>query len=84
MPANKNATPGPSTTKQMAADIKAELAVMEAEEAAEEKRKQEWKEKKKKLAELTEGNCSSSRGGTESHSFHNEGREVASRRACRG
>ena len=41
MPANKNATPGPSTTKQMAMDLKAELVAMEAEKAAEEKRKQE-------------------------------------------
>ena len=53
MPANKNAMPGPSTTKQTAVDLEAELAVMETSEAAEEKRKQEWEEKKKRLAELT-------------------------------
>ena len=34
MPANKNVMPGPSTTKQMAMDLKAKLAVMEAEEEA--------------------------------------------------
>ena len=46
--------PGPSTTKQMAADLEAELVVMEAEEEAEAKRRQEREEKKKKLAELAE------------------------------
>ena len=54
MPANKNAMPGPSTTKQMAADLEAELAAMEAEEEAEAKRRQEHEEKKKELAQLTE------------------------------
>ena len=54
MPANKNATPGPSTAKQTAADLEAELAAMEAEEEAEAKRRQEREEKKKKLAELAE------------------------------
>ena len=48
MPANKNAMPGPSTTKQTAADLEAELAAMEAEEEAEAKRRQEREEKKKK------------------------------------
>ena len=54
MPANKNMIPGPSTTKQMATDLEAKLAAMEAEEEAEAKRRQEHKEKKKKLAELAE------------------------------
>ena len=54
MPANKNAMPGPFTTKQMAMDLEAKLAAMEAKEAVEEKRKQEWEEKKKRLAELAE------------------------------
>ena len=54
MPANKNTMPGPSATKQMAADLEAELATMEEEEAAEMKRKQEWEKKKKKLAKLAE------------------------------
>ena len=46
--------PGPSAPNQMAADLKAKLAAMEAEEETEAKRKQEWEEKKKKLAELAE------------------------------
>ena len=54
MPANKNAMPGPSTTKQTAADLEAKLAAMEEEEAAEAKRRQEREEKKRKLAELAE------------------------------
>ena len=54
MPANKNATPGPSTTKKTVVDLEAELAAMEEEEAAEAKRRQEREEKKRKLAELTE------------------------------
>ena len=54
MPANKNVTPGPSTTKQTAMDLKAELAVMEEEEAAEAKRRQEQEEKKKELDQLAE------------------------------
>ena len=54
MPANKNVTPGPSTTKQTAADLEAKLVVMEAGEEAEVKRRQEREEKKKKLAELAE------------------------------
>ena len=54
MPANKNATPGPSAPKQMAADLEAKLAAMEEEEAAEAKRRQEWEEKKKELAQLAE------------------------------
>ena len=54
MPVNKNTMPGPSTTKQMAADLEADLAAMEAEEEAEAKRRQEHEEKKKKLAELAE------------------------------
>ena len=45
MPANKNMTPGPSTTKQTATDLEAELAAMEEEEAAEAKRRQECEEK---------------------------------------
>ena len=45
MPANKNAMPGPSTTKQTAADLEAELAAMEEEEAVEAKRRQEREEK---------------------------------------
>ena len=52
MPANKNTTPGPSTTKQTAVDLEAELAAMEEEEAVEAKRRQEREEKKRKLAEL--------------------------------
>ena len=54
MPANKNAMPGPSTTKQTAVDLEAELAVMEEEEVAEVKRRQELEEKKRKVAELAE------------------------------
>ena len=38
----------------MAADLEAELAVMEAEEEAEAKRRQEREEKKKELAQLAE------------------------------
>ena len=46
--------PGPFAPKQTAVDLKAELAVMEEEEAAEAQRKQEHEEKKKRLAELAE------------------------------
>ena len=34
MPADKNVMPGPSTTKQTAVDLEAELAAMEEEEEA--------------------------------------------------
>ena len=44
----------PSTLSKTAADLEAELAAMEEEEAAEARRKQEREEKKKKLAELAE------------------------------
>ena len=44
----------PSTLSKTAADLKAELAAMEEEEAAEARCKQEREEKKKKLAELAE------------------------------
>ena len=54
MPANKNATPGPSAPKQMAVDLEAKLMAMEEEEAAKAKRRQEWEKKKKKLAKLAE------------------------------
>ena len=54
MPANKNTMRGPSTTKQTAADLEAELAAMEEEEAVEAKRRQEHEEKKRKLAKLAE------------------------------
>ena len=54
MPVNKNAMPGPYAPKQTAADLEAELAVMEEKEAAQAKRRQEHEEKKKKLAELAE------------------------------
>ena len=54
MPANKNATPGPSAPKRTAAELEAELPAMEEEEAAEAKRRQEWEEKKKELAQLAE------------------------------
>ena len=54
MPGNKNATPGPSAPKRTAAELEAELAAMEEEEAAEAKRRQEREEKKKELAQLAE------------------------------
>ena len=44
----------PSTLSKTAADLEAELAAMEEEEAAETRHKQEREEKKKKLAELAE------------------------------
>ena len=54
MPVTSSAIPGPSKSKKMVAELEAELAAMEEEEAAETTRKQACKEKKKWLTELAE------------------------------
>ena len=76
--------PGPSTTKQMAADLEAELAAMEAEEEAGAGPEEEKTGPACRGQKGRGSSSSSSGGGTESRGFHEEGGEAVSGRAMRG
>ena len=71
----------PSTSSKTAADLEAELAAMEEEEAAEARRKQEREEKKKKLAELAEARKAEEAAAAAAEAARKAAKKTAKRRA---